>query len=250
MTLNEKELVDRFHPRAIRYFSQIASTNDVALEWMTSGAVEGSLVVADEQLKGKGRLGRVWYTPPGTAVIVSVILRPKYEALSQVTMLGALAIYDMVKGLGIKSVDIKWPNDVMLNGFKVSGILPESVWEYGQLAGVVLGMGINVRTNFSNTELALKAISIEPVLGRRVERIELLADLISRIDYWSMRLGSDALFDTWKSRLVTVGREVRINTAAKEVIGLAIDVDRDGTLLVRRADGQIERVIAGDIALG
>lgn len=250
MTLNEHQLIQRLHPRPVRYFAQIGSTNDVALEWMNSGALSGSIVVADEQVKGKGRLGRVWHTPPGTALIVSMILRPPIEELQQVTMLGALAIYDMVKHLGIERVGIKWPNDVMLDGLKVSGILPEGVWDIDKLAGVVLGVGINVRIDFAGTELVNKAISIEPVLGRRVERLDLLVDLLSSIDYWSQRLGSNELLNTWKSRLVTLGQEVYVKTADKDVVGLAEDVDLDGALLVYRADGQIERVIAGDIALG
>src|SRR5258706_4448788 len=107
MTWNEHQLIERLHPRPVRYFSQIGSTNDVALEWMTNGAAEGSIVITDEQVKGKGRLGRVWLTPPGTALIVSMILYPRVDDLPQMTMLGALAIYDMVKGLGIESVGIK-----------------------------------------------------------------------------------------------------------------------------------------------
>jgi BirA family biotin operon repressor/biotin-[acetyl-CoA-carboxylase] ligase len=250
MTLNEQQLIKRLYPRPVRYFSQIGSTNDIALEWMNSGAVTGSIVVADEQVKGKGRLDRKWYTPPGTALIVSVILHPQVENLPQMTMLGALAIYDMVEGLGIESIGIKWPNDVMLNGLKVSGILPEAVWANGKLAGVVLGMGINVRIDFSNTELVNKAISIEPVLGRPVERLDLLVDLLARIDYWSERLGNDELFDTWKNRLITLGHDIHVKTADKEVIGLAQNVDRDGALIICCTDGQSERVIAGDIALG
>jgi BirA family biotin operon repressor/biotin-[acetyl-CoA-carboxylase] ligase len=250
VTLNEKQLIERLYLRPVRYFSQIGSTNDIAREWVNNGAVTGSVVVADEQVKGKGRLGRAWHTPPGTALIVSVILHPRLEDLPQITMLGALAIYDMVKHLGITSVGIKWPNDVMLNGLKVSGILPEAVWENGKLVGVVLGMGINVRIDFTNTDLVNKAISIEPVLGQRVERLDLLVDLLAGIDYWSQRLGSDELFDTWKNRLVTLGQDIHVKTFDKEIIGLAQDVDRDGALLVRREDGQIERVIAGDIALG
>lgn len=250
MTLNESELVERLHPRPVRYFSQIGSTNDVAQDWINSGAVTGSVVVANEQIKGKGRLGRVWHTPPGTALIVSVVLHPRVEDLPKITMLGALAISDMVKHLGIEPVGIKWPNDVLLNGLKVSGILPEAVWENEKLVGVVLGMGINVRIDFTNTELVDKAISIEPVLGRCVERVDLLVDLLAQVDYWSARLGHNELVDTWKNRLVTLGQHVRVKALDKEVTGLAQDVDHDGALLVCREDGQIERVIAGDIALG
>src|SRR4051812_12210000 len=97
MTLTEKQLLKRVYPRPVRFFTQIGSTNDIAMEWMTSGASGGSIVVADEQVNGKGRLGRVWQTPAGSALIVSVILHPRVEDLQQITMLGALAISDMVK---------------------------------------------------------------------------------------------------------------------------------------------------------
>ncbi len=250
MPLSEKELVDRFYPRPVRYFEQIGSTNDVALEWMANDAVEGSIVVADEQIKGKGRLGRVWQAPPRSALIVSIVLRPQIDNLPQITMLGALAIYDTIKHLGIESVGIKWPNDVMLNDLKVSGILPEAVWDGATLVGVVLGMGINVRIDFANTELADKAISIETLMGRQVERINLLTDLLSHVDYWTTRLGTDELFETWKNRLVTLGQDVSIKMTNREITGLAEDVDRDGGLLVRTQNHQLERVIAGDIVLG
>ncbi len=250
MTLIEQSLLERLHPREVRFFSQIGSTNDEALDWLAKDATSGSVVVADEQVAGKGRLGRVWHTPPGTALIVSVVLRPSAEYLSKITMLGAVAIYDMVKGLGADYVGIKWPNDVLLNGLKVSGILPEAIWENGQLVGVVLGMGINVRIDFSDTPLAGQAISLETILGRHIDRLDLLADLLGRIDYWYEHLNTRELFETWQSRLDTIGQTVRIQTADKEVVGLAQSVDHDGALLVLNAHGQVQRVIAGDIALG
>lgn len=250
MSLTQKNLTERLYPRPVRYFEQVGSTNDEALKWMANWAVNGAVVVAGEQVQGKGRLGRTWHTPPASALILSVILRPKIAELSQITMLGALAIYDTVKQLGLEQVGIKWPNDVMLNGLKVSGILPEAVWEDGKLVGVVLGMGVNVRIDFANTELAQKAISIETVLGRHVERLDLIVELLARVDYWSLHLGNDALFRTWQARLLTVGQQVRLVSAGQEVVGVAETVERDGTLLIRQANGQIERVVAGDIALG
>ncbi len=246
MTLTEKQLLDRVYPRPVQFFDQIGSTNDVAMDWLAKGATSGSIVVANEQVKGKGRLGRVWQTPAGSALIVSVVLHPRVEDLRQITMLGALAISDIVSELGIEQVGIKWPNDVQINGLKVSGILPEVLWASENLVGVVLGMGINVRIDFSETDLVDKAVSIEPLLGRQVDRLDLLVDLLKWIDYWSERLGSAELFDTWEKRLVTIGQQVRV----QEVVGLAQSVDRDGALNIRQADGSIERVIAGDIALG
>lgn len=250
MTLREQDFIARFYPRPVRYLAQIGSTNDVALDWMRSGTGAGSMVIADEQVKGKGRQGHSWYAPPGTALMVSLILRPRVDDLSRITMLGALAIYDIVKALGIESVEIKWPNDVILNGLKVSGVLPEAVWDDDKLVGVVLGMGVNVRVDFSATELAGKAISIESVLGRRVDRLELLAELVSRVDYWTAQLGRAELFEIWKSRLVTLGQDVCVKTADQKIVGFAEDVDGDGALFIRSADRRIHRVVAGDLALG
>jgi len=250
MTLTEKQIADRIYPRPVRFFNQIGSTNDVAMEWLMNGAASGSIVMADEQVKGRGRLGRVWQTPAGSALMISVILHPRAEDLSQITMLGALAISDMIQGLGVQYVGIKWPNDVQINGLKVSGILPEASWENEKLKGVVLGMGINVKIDFSDTELADKAISIEPVLGRGLDQLDLLVDLLGRIDYWSERLGSVELFEAWEKQLITLGQQVRVQTPQQEVVGLAQSVDRDGALHIRKTDGSIERVIAGDIALG
>lgn len=250
MHLSEEILAERLYPRPVRYFEQVGSTNDEALKWMSKGASGGSVVVAGEQIKGKGRLGRIWHTPPDSALIVSVILYPPLEGLAQVTMIGALAIYDMVKQLGLDQVGIKWPNDVMLNGLKVSGILPEAVWDEGKLVGVVLGMGVNVSIDFTDSDLEHKAISIETVLRKQIERLDLITQLLTGVDYWSERLGREEVFNNWKDRLLTLGHTVRVKIEEQEIAGMAQSVERDGSLLIQKADGQIERVIAGDIALG
>jgi BirA family biotin operon repressor/biotin-[acetyl-CoA-carboxylase] ligase len=227
------------------------------MEWLREGATSGSAVIADEQVNGRGRLGRSWHTPPRTALIVSVILRPKPEQVSQITMLGALAICDMLERLSINlysgqpdkwDVGVKWPNDVHLNGKKVSGVLSEAVWEGQELRGVVLGMGINVRINFSDTELADSAISIETVLGKRVERLDLLAELLAQVDSWNERLGEAFLFDSWKGRLNMLGKPVKLQDGTSS--GVAENVDESGALLVREAHGKLHRVTAGDIQLG
>ena len=243
------------------FFERVNSTNEIAMERLREShslfqlRLDGDVFVADEQVKGKGRLDRVWYTPPGTALIVSVILpliQPKFKLLPQVTMLGAVAIAEMIEHLGITDVGIKWPNDVQVNGKKVSGVLSEANWGAGgthmQLHGVVLGMGINVRIDFSGTELANTAISIEPALGKSVDRLELLGDLMARVDYWYARIGSDELFDAWKSRLYMLGKMVTVQQGT--IHGLAESVDASGTLLVRDEQDVLHRVVAGDIALG
>jgi BirA family biotin operon repressor/biotin-[acetyl-CoA-carboxylase] ligase len=250
MELTAEKVKAKLAPRwNAQFLERVDSTNEIALEWLRKGATASSVVIADEQVKGKGRLGRTWYTPPGTAVIVSVILFLNHrEFLPRITMVGALAIAEMIENLGVGDVGIKWPNDVQVNGRKVSGVLPEAVWDGDNLWGVVLGMGVNVRIDFNDTELAETAISIEPALGRSVDRLELLGDLMRRVDYWYERIASDELFDAWKSRLNMLGKMVTVQQGT--IHGVAESVEHTGALMVRDESGLLHRVMAGDIALG
>ncbi len=245
MTLSAHLVEERLKPRRVRFYEQADSTNDLALEWLREGAASGAVIVTNEQVKGRGRLGRTWHTPPKTALIVSIILHPRREHLPQMTMLGAVAIAEMVESSGLQA-EIKWPNDVQVNGKKVSGVLAEAAWDGERLRGVALGMGVNVRIDFSGTELATTAISLETALGKRLNRLDLLATLAGRLDYWYGRVGSTALFEAWRGRLNMLGKQIAVGN----VTGTAEAVVVDGTLLIREADGNLRRVIAGDIALG
>jgi BirA family transcriptional regulator, biotin operon repressor / biotin---[acetyl-CoA-carboxylase] ligase len=246
MSLSKANLENELPDRPVRFYPSVESTQDLALQWLREGAEAGAVVIADEQRKGRGRHGRFWYTPPGVALALSVILRPPVKVLHQVTMLGALSIYDMLGNLGADAVTIKWPNDVRLQGRKVSGVLPEAEWDGGKLRGVTLGIGVNVRVDFSGTEVEETAISIEPALGHPIDRTEAIALLLRHIDHWALRLGTPEIFDTWKARLETIGQRVTIG----EVSGIAEAVDREGALFVRTATGERVRVLAGDVALG
>ncbi|MBC7870458.1 MAG: biotin--[acetyl-CoA-carboxylase] ligase [Chitinophagaceae bacterium] len=250
MLLTTPQLRQLIPSRAFQFFHRIDSTQNYALQWLRDGAPSGAVVIADEQVMGRGRHGRTWHTPPGVALALSIILRPTIDALPHVTMLGALAIAETLDGLGATDVGIKWPNDVHLNSKKVSGVLPEAVWEGDQLRGVVLGIGINVRVDFTDTELERSAISIEPALGIRIDRADLLVALLARIDAWAMKLGTIELYNGWKSRLNVLGQPMTMMDVNGLVKGTAEDIDPQGALLVRAADGTVHRVIAGDVALG
>jgi BirA family transcriptional regulator, biotin operon repressor / biotin---[acetyl-CoA-carboxylase] ligase len=241
---------DALSPRPARYFPQAGSTNDLALEWLQQGAPNGAVVIADEQIKGRGRMGRSWYAPPGTALMLSVVLRPSVAEMPRLPMMAAVAVCELLESIGLKEARIKWPNDVHLSGRKVCGVLPEAVWTGNTLAGAALGIGLNVRIDFTNTELAESATSIETALGHPVNRLELLQLLLGRIDRWTTRLSSPELFEAWRSRLTTLGQTVSISVADGVVRGVAEAVDDQGGLLVRDSSGRQRRVIAGDIALG
>jgi BirA family transcriptional regulator, biotin operon repressor / biotin---[acetyl-CoA-carboxylase] ligase len=249
MRLTAEHICLALSPRATRFYQQADSTNEIALEWLREDALTGSVVVADEQLKGRGRKGRSWHTPPGVALAVSVILHPPPETLNRVSMLGALALCELVENLGIPNVGVKWPNDVQINGLKVSGVLPENEWNGDNLVGVVLGMGLNVRVDFAGSELENTAVSVESAVGKPVDRLQLLVNLLSRVDEWSARLDSAALYDAWKNRLTTIGQTVTVNNVESTVHGVAEAVDEQGALLVRDHQGVLHRVIAGDIGL-
>jgi BirA family biotin operon repressor/biotin-[acetyl-CoA-carboxylase] ligase len=248
MTFTAERVHASLAPRPVRFYERVNSTNDLALEWLQKGARTGSVVVANEQVKGRGRLGRVWYTPPRAALIVSIILHPTRSQISHLTMLGAVAICELLEHIGIEEVGIKWPNDVQIGRRKVAGILPEIVWQDVEVDGAVLGMGINVRIDFTNTALADKAISIETVLGKPVERMDLLVHLLDTISYWIPKLGTHPLFDAWRERRTTLGQPVK--SADGVIRGTAEDVDEDGAILITALDGTHHRLIAGDIELG
>lgn len=245
MDLSEERLRQALGTREFRYLPDALSTQDIAKQWLPD-APSGAVVVADSQRGGRGRGTRTWVTPQGQAVAVSVILRPDVSAPGQVTMLGCLAAAEVLDDLGVPGVTIKWPNDVQIHERKVCGVLPEAVWFGNRLQGVILGIGLNVRVDFAGTELEATAISVEPALGRSVDRTELIRQMMERIDHWAARLGSPALFDVWRARLVTIGREVTING----VNGVAEDVDADGALLVRDGSGTLHRMLAGDVEPG
>jgi BirA family biotin operon repressor/biotin-[acetyl-CoA-carboxylase] ligase len=223
----------------------VGSTNNVAREWLREGAESGAVVIADEQVQGRGRGDHGWYTPPGAALAMSVILYPSANVLPRLTMLGALSIAELCDDIGLPDVSIKWPNDVLVNGRKVSGILVEAEWQGDQLLGAVLGMGLNVRVNFAGTEVEDKAISLETALGKPLDRTELVALLLGKVDGWYSQLSSPGLFTAWKNRLGTLGSRVQIG----DVSGIAEDVDDQGVLLIRDDHNHLHRVIAGDLRM-
>jgi BirA family transcriptional regulator, biotin operon repressor / biotin---[acetyl-CoA-carboxylase] ligase len=249
MTLSKERLNELLEDRPVKFKEQTASTQDIALRWLVDGADDGAVVVADEQLAGRGRDGRTWQTPPGVALAFSVILRPASDVISRTVMVGAVAIAEMIEGLGADDVAIKWPNDVLLNGRKVCGILPEAVWDGDQLQGVALGIGVNVRVDFAGTELVGIATSIEAELDVTLDRADVLAKLLERIDYWYERLDSPQLLAAWKDRMSMLGQQVTISSVHGDLNGIAEGVDKDGTLLVRDEDGELNRVVAGDVAI-
>lgn len=238
----------------LRYFPSIGSTNDEALAWAAQGAPHLSLVLADEQTAGRGRLSRRWLTPPGVALALSLILRPSPEESvlpSLYTGLGALALVEALKGYGL-GAEIKWPNDVLLQGRKVAGILVETVWMGERIESVIVGIGVNVLAGSAPPLEALDfpAISIEQALGRPIERLDMLHDLLKHLLEWRPRLGSAAFLKAWEGHLAYRGETVQVAAGSEPPLtGELLGLESDGSLRLRAADGGPLTMRFGDVSL-
>ena len=244
MELNSERLRERLQ-RPFCYHESAGSTNDLAKAWFLEGAPTGAVIIANEQLRGRGRQGRIWHTPPNVALAISIILCPPASAVDRLTMIGALAVYDLAAGIGCERVGIKWPNDVQINGKKVAGILPEALWHANDLRAAILGIGVNVRVDFTDSEYVNSAISLEDALGRNLDRVELLHTLLKRLDFWTARVADEKTFQVWKGRLNMLGKRV----TGYQHTGIAQGVTPHGDLIVVGDDGAQRMLTAGDMAL-
>ena len=235
------------------YCSSVGSTNELLKDLAAQGAPEGTLVIADEQTAGKGRLGRKWVAPPGTSLLMSLLFRPNLASnqAQRLTMICSLAIADAIEGLTGLPVGLKWPNDIFIRGKKAGGILTESGTTGGQLDHVVVGMGLNVNLAVSTLPgLAGVATSLYQELGREVSRLELLWKILEGIEtrYKSLRRG-ESPHEEWAAHLINLGRQVQVSTPDVVLAGWAEGVDADGAFILRTADGQRKRIVVGDVTL-
>lgn len=239
---------------AVRYFDSIGSTNDESLVWAKKGAGDLSLIVADEQTLGRGRMDRRWYTPPQTALAFSLILRPARKEtplLSRTVGLAALALTDALQMLNLVP-QIKWPNDVLLNGRKAGGILVEATWFEDEVESLVVGMGVNVAKGAvpSTDILGFPAISLEDMLGYAPNRTVLLHSILANIIALRPHMGTDSFLASWEGKLAYYGRQVQVEMGGGESIsGKVTGLESDGSLKLRDDDGKSVSVRFGDVRL-
>jgi len=248
------KLLSKLNLGDIRYFESIGSTNDEALAWATSGTKDMSLIVADEQTMGRGRLDRPWFTPPGTALAFSLILHPSVEErphLSRLVGLAALSITKSLQTLGLYP-EIKWPNDVLLNRRKVAGVLLELVWSGEDIECVVIGVGVNIlKRAVPDTDiLRFPATSLENVLDQPVDRAEILYGILAEFLALRPQLATDALITQWEKVLAYQGRQVQVEMGGeKTVTGKVMGLESDGSLKLRDENGKSVTVRFGDVRL-
>ena len=239
--------------RPTRFFPRIGSTNDVVHEFAMAGAAEGLLVLADEQTAGRGRLDRSWWAPPGASVLMSLLLRPALSArlAGQLPMCLGLAAVEGIEAVTGLRPALKWPNDVVLDGRKLGGMLTELRADGERLDYAVLGLGLNVNLTFDEPAadgLAAIAVSLRMAAGRPVDRAALVIALLERCEAWYERLLSgESLHEAWASRLDTLGRQIIVALPVGTLTGVAVGVTPEGALIVRRPDGTNETIWAGDV---
>lgn len=242
--------------RDIRVFQETSSTNEVADKLGRDGVKEGVVVFAESQTKGRGRLGRNWVSPAGKGLWMSVLLRPPLppQCATQVTVAAAAALHRAIEARAGLKAEIKWPNDILLGGKKVCGILTEMSAETEKIKYIVLGIGLNV--NFESAdfppELRATATSLKIEAGKSFSRAEIAAGILRALNdtYGAILKGQfEKIADEWESHCATVGREVEIDTGTRVIHGRAEALDSEGALLVRTQHGRLERIIGGDVTL-
>lgn len=243
--------------KRVVYHEEVTSTQDVAEELARRGVEEGLIVISEGQTKGGGRKGRSWASPAREGVYLSLILRPNLRPpqVPQIPLIAGVAVSKAIKRVTPLQPRIKWPNDITPGGKKVGGILTEMSCEIDQINYVVLGIGINVNTQRPLLPEPARgtATSLAEECGEYVSRVRLVQCLLAELEaLYSEFLvsGFGTIREEWKARDITIGSKVRVSGEGEEIEGEALDIDKEGFLLVRKEDRDVKRIISGDVYLG
>lgn len=240
--------------RPIVFEKEVDSTNRLARDLAIAGAAEGTIVVAEAQTAGRGRKGRSWFSPPGTGIYLSLVLRPRFQPAEapKTTLLAGVALAEALLPIVPDLVTIKWPNDVLAGGKKVAGILVEAATQIDAIDYMIVGIGINVNTPAAGfpAELRERATSLAVEIGHPVSRAGILGGVLEHFEREYGRAGREGfgpVIRRWRELTDMAGRRVRVHSFGKPLEGVIAGIDDDGVLLLTGANGVIERVIAGDV---
>ena len=240
----------------LHYEETVDSTNRVAVELAQGGAPEGTVVLADHQTAGRGRLQRSWQSPPGCNLYLSVILRPAIPPhdAAQITLLAGVAVAEAISAVCPERVGIKWPNDLLVGGRKVCGILTEAKMAMGRIDSVIVGVGLNVNIDSADFDPAHRetATSLREETGRDHSREDLLFLLCERFEQWYeifQHEGFAPVKDSWLARTAMAGKRLRVLFRDEVREGVFAGIDRDGALLIADEQGAVRRVNAGDATI-
>jgi BirA family biotin operon repressor/biotin-[acetyl-CoA-carboxylase] ligase len=240
----------------IHYIEETPSTQEVARALAADGAPQGTVVIAERQSAGRGRMGRGWHSPPGVNLYMTVILRPRIplSQVAQLSLVAGVAVAEAMETAAPGIVRLKWPNDVWLAGRKAGGIIAEAVTDQkSRLACVLLGIGLNLNLSIEQIppELRERATSVFIATGKRCDRAALANSLFLRLDSRYMETetyGFAAVREAWERYSALTGKRVTVVDAGTRIAGTVAGIDPDGALLLDTADGR-RRIVAGDVTL-
>ncbi|HZM02639.1 MAG TPA: biotin--[acetyl-CoA-carboxylase] ligase [Candidatus Saccharimonadales bacterium] len=259
--LHADDLCSRLGPtrvigREIQVFEETTSTNDLMARLARSGVKEGVVIFAESQTKGRGRLGRPWMSPARKGLWFSVLLRPDIQpqAATQLTVASATALARAITVQTGIVTEIKWPNDILIRGKKVAGILTEMSAELDHLKEVIIGIGLDVNLDANEFPAPLRktATSLKIELGQTVDRSALAVAILRELDrdYERIQRGEfDIVAEQWQEQCSTIGSQVTIRIGQRVIKGRAEALDADGALLLRGQHGHLERIIGGDVTM-
>jgi BirA family biotin operon repressor/biotin-[acetyl-CoA-carboxylase] ligase len=254
--LLEKFFAGKLIGHKINFYPKIGSTNDEAFDLAAAGSPEGTVVIADSQTEGKGRLQRVWHSPSGSNIYTSIILRPNLEPdrAPQISILTGVAVAEVIDNFCPGMVNLKWPNDVLLKGKKVCGILAQLKTSASRVDFIILGIGINININYNQLPQDIKntATSLAIETGRKISRQELIISLYENLAKWYKKLmkgGFSAVKEKWLSMAPMIGQRVQIMSGNEVVSGKALGIDEQGSLLLLTAEDRRIKISAGDATI-
>jgi BirA family transcriptional regulator, biotin operon repressor / biotin---[acetyl-CoA-carboxylase] ligase len=240
--------------KELHLLPETASTNTLAMEMASQGAAEGTVVVAELQTGGKGRLGRKWISPKGN-LYLSVILRPNIPMHKApiITLMGAVAVTSAVRDLLSIPAAIKWPNDILIANRKVSGLLTEMSAEQDRIRHLVLGIGVDVNMEQDSLPPDLRPLvtTLAAEAGKKINRTELLREILRQLDCWYRAFLNNTadVLRAWEKLNMTIGNRIIVSGAGETLEGLAQGIDEEGRLVIMRDDGATRHVAAGDVSI-
>ena len=247
-------LTTKWMGRTIHYFQSIDSTNLKAYQLALQGAEEGEVVIAESQMEGKGRLGRRWFSPSFLNLYLSLIFRPPIppHRASLITLMAAVATADAIQNYSGLLPQIKWPNDVLLRGRKVAGLLSEIQSEMDRIHFVILGIGVNLNMEekMFPKEIQNTATSLKRERGETVSRKDFLISLLIALEDWYetfLKEGGGPILEAWRGWAKIEGKRVSVSSFGETLSGVAVDIDSDGALILEMGKGEHRRIVAGDV---
>jgi BirA family transcriptional regulator, biotin operon repressor / biotin---[acetyl-CoA-carboxylase] ligase len=258
--LSEEEIFPGLKTRAVgrvvKYVESVPSTQKIAHSLAQEGAEEGTAVIADEQTEGRGRLLRSWHSPKGTGIWMSIILKPQLppQKAPQFTLIAAVAVVQAIEEVCGISPEIKWPNDILLNGRKVTGILTELQAEADKINSIIIGIGMNVNQKAEDFPEELQSIATSLFLEKeeKISRVKLIQKVMEKLEMYYdlyMEKGFTPIKLLWESYAVSIGRQITARTITGSIHGKALGINEDGVLRIQDEEGQIHEVYSADIEL-